>query len=171
MKNRSRTKRWVVSLWDTNPWSNFRDPHWELICRKKWHPGTSEISMPAEVAAEPYFMCDMALKLYWQFYLLMEKPLGRYYQVRSPYYQMSQCNQKTPISVSSRWLVRSEKAQKEYTSTLIRPTTSVHLFKPVSTDLTIIFSFNQPSRKIWSARLVNVIKHLPHKVLLLEHHH
>ena len=40
---------------------------------------------------------NMALKLPRYFYLLMEKPLGRYFQVRSPYYQMAKCNQKTPI--------------------------------------------------------------------------
>ena len=24
-----------MSSWDNNPWSNFFNPHWELICRKK----------------------------------------------------------------------------------------------------------------------------------------
>ena len=45
---------------------------------------------------------NMALKLSRYFYLLLEKPLGRYFQVGSPYYQALQCNQKTPIPVSSR---------------------------------------------------------------------
>ena len=80
---------------------------------------------------------NMALKLPRYFYLLMEKPLGRYFQIRSPYYQPAQCNQKTLIPVSSRRQVRSEKAKKGYASTLITATTSVHLPKPVSTDLTI----------------------------------
>ena len=80
---------------------------------------------------------NMALKLPRYFYLLMEKPLGRYFQVRSPYYQAAQCNQKTLIPVSSRRQVRSEKAKKGQASTLITATTSVHLPKPVSTDLTI----------------------------------
>ena len=40
---------------------------------------------------------NMALKVPQYFYLLMEKPLGRYFQVRSPYYQMAKCSQKTPI--------------------------------------------------------------------------
>ena len=80
---------------------------------------------------------NMALKLPRYFYLLMEKPLGRYFQVRSPYYQAAQCNQKTLIPVSSRRQVRSEKAKKGLASTLITATTSVHLPKPVSTDLTI----------------------------------
>ena len=55
---------------------------------------------------------NMALKLPRYFYLLMEKPLGRYFQVRSSYYQAAQCNQKTPIPVFSRLQVRSEKAKK-----------------------------------------------------------
>ena len=54
--------------------------------------------------ALPY--ANIALKLPRYFYLLVEKPLGRYFQVRSPYYQVAQCNQKTPIPVCSRWQVR-----------------------------------------------------------------
>ena len=50
---------------------------------------------------------------------------------------MAHCNQKTPISVSSRWKVRSEKSKKEQASTLITATASVNLLKPVSNDLTI----------------------------------
>ena len=33
-----------MSSWDTNPWSNFCDSHWELICCNKWHSGTLEIT-------------------------------------------------------------------------------------------------------------------------------
>ena len=61
-------------------------------------------------------MRDMALKLPQYFYLLMGKPLDHYLQVRLPYYQSTQCSQTTPIPVSSRWQVRSEKAKKEYAS-------------------------------------------------------
>ena len=55
---------------------------------------------------------NMALKLPQYFYLLMEKPLGCYFHVWSPYYQAAQVNQKTNIPVSSRGQVRSEKAKK-----------------------------------------------------------
>ena len=48
------------------------------------------------------FLCDMGLKLPQYFYLLVEKPLSCYFQVQSPYYQMAQCNRKTPIPVCSR---------------------------------------------------------------------
>ena len=44
-----------MSSWDTNPWSNFCDPHWELICPTKWHPGTSAISTPPEIAVGMHF--------------------------------------------------------------------------------------------------------------------
>ena len=45
---------------------------------------------------------NMALTLPQYFYLLMEKPLGHYFQLQSPYCQAEHCNQKTPIPVSSR---------------------------------------------------------------------
>ena len=45
---------------------------------------------------------NMALKLSGYFYLLMEKPLGCYFGLLSPYYQTAQCNQKTLIPISSR---------------------------------------------------------------------
>ena len=45
---------------------------------------------------------NIALKLTQNFYLLMEKSLGRYFQDWSPYYLVAQCNQKTAIPVSSR---------------------------------------------------------------------
>ena len=35
----------------------------------------------------------------------------------------------------------------------------------------IRFSFNQPNKKRWGARLVHIIKYLPHEVFLLWHHH
>ena len=44
-------------------------------------------------------MRDMGLKLPWYYNSLLEKPLGHYFQVRSPYYLAAQCNQKTTIHV------------------------------------------------------------------------
>ena len=37
VKNRLKTEGYAVSSWDTNPWSNFCDPHWKLISHDKWH--------------------------------------------------------------------------------------------------------------------------------------
>ena len=106
---------------------------------------------------------NMALKLPWYLYLLMEKPLGRYFQVWSPYYQAAQCKQKTPILVSSRWQVRFEKVKKGWASTLITATTSIHLLKPVSTDLTIKPNslLTNPIRKdgVWSWSNIYPIRH------------
>ena len=36
-------------------WSNFCDPHWELICRNKWQPGISTISTPLEITIGTHF--------------------------------------------------------------------------------------------------------------------
>ena len=80
---------------------------------------------------------NMTPKPLQYFYFLIEKPLGRFFQVWSPYYLVAQCNQKTPIFVSSRWQVGSEKAKKGGTSILITATASVHVPQPVSADLTI----------------------------------
>ena len=55
---------------------------------------------------------NMAPKLPGYFYVLMEKPFGHYFQGWSPYYQVAQCNQKTPIPISSQ--VRSENKIKIY---------------------------------------------------------
>ena len=55
-----------------------------------------------------------ALKLPWYFYLLMEKPFGCYFQFLSPYYQAAQCNQKTPIPVSSRCTSGLRKSKDKY---------------------------------------------------------
>ena len=55
---------------------------------------------------------NMALKLPRYFYLLMEKPLGRKYQVRSLYYKAAQCNQ-TTLYLS--FFLRSDKEKKAST--------------------------------------------------------
>ena len=49
----------------------------------------------------------------------------------------TQCNQKKPIPVSSRWQLKYKKDKKGSASTLITATTGTHLPKPVSTDLKI----------------------------------
>ena len=90
-----------MSSWDTNPWSNFCGPHWELICRNEWHPGTSEIFTSTSNCRDALPCANMALNVPQYFNLLMEKPLGRYFQVWSSYYQPAQCNQKTPIPTVS----------------------------------------------------------------------
>ena len=117
-------------------------------------------------------MFGMALKLPRYFYLLMEKPLGCYF-LWTPYYKAALCNQKVPIPISLRWQVRSEKATNEPKANtnhsyhqLSSPWASLHW-----SNYKIRFSFNQLSRKRWGVRLVDVTKHLPHRVFESWHHH
>ena len=98
VKNRLKTERWAVSSWGTNPWSNSCDPHWELVCCNKWHSVTLKISTPPEIAVGTHFH----VRLSCYFYLVIEKCLGCYFQILSPYYQAVQCNKKTSIPVSWR---------------------------------------------------------------------
>ena len=51
-----------MSSCNTNPWSNFCDPHWEIICQNKWHPGTSEISKQPEIAVGTHFHAQHGTK-------------------------------------------------------------------------------------------------------------
>ena len=62
VKNRLKTERWAVSSWDTNPWCNFCDNHWELICCNWRDRGTSEISAPLEIALETHFHAQHGTK-------------------------------------------------------------------------------------------------------------
>ena len=57
-------------------------------------------------------MRKIALQLPWYFYLLMEKPLGCYFQVWYLCYLAALCSQEIPTPVSSTWQVRSEKKDK-----------------------------------------------------------
>ena len=109
---------------------------------------------------------NMALILPWYFYLLMEKPPGCYFQVQSPYYLATKCNQKTPIPVYSGWQVRSEKAKKGQASTLATAITSIHLPKPVLTDLIIkpdsvlTNPVGQDGVRSWSMQNIYLIRHI-----------
>ena len=47
--------KYAESSWDTNSWISFFDLHWDFIHRKKWHPGTSEISTPPKIIVGTHF--------------------------------------------------------------------------------------------------------------------
>ena len=116
---------WVKKEVDCNslntiPWNNFCDFD-STFCKRR-HPVTSGTFTPSEIAIGTHFwkylkghtsMHEMTLEPPQYFYLLIEKPYASYFQVQSPYYQMAQCNQKTTISVSSRWQLKSENPKKE----------------------------------------------------------
>lgn len=80
----------------------------------------------------------MALKLPSCFYPLIEKALS-FFKICPPYCQVAWCNQKTPITVSQSLQVRCEKAKKEQVSTLATTYTKVHLPKPISVFLLVIW--------------------------------
>ena len=69
-----------------NPWSNFCDPCWELICCDKWYLRTSGISTPLEKAERCTSMCEYGTKTTLAFLP------GCYFKVQSPYYLAAQCN-------------------------------------------------------------------------------
>ena len=105
---------------------------------RKIHKHFQQILLFQIYLNEPYFRSNA-----FQYYLLMEKPLGRYFQVQSPYYQATQRNQKTPISASSRWQVKSEKAKTGWAQTLITATTNVYCQASLNwSNNKIRFSFN-----------------------------
>ena len=79
VKNRSKTERLVVISWETNPWFNYCDPNWELICCSKWHSGTSQVSTPPELAIGTHFHVQHITKTTQYLYMKMEKPLGKYF--------------------------------------------------------------------------------------------
>ena len=126
-----------MSSWDTNPGSNFCDPRGGFICQNKWHPATSEIVMPMEIAVGTHFHVRDGTKATPMFLPADREAFGRYFWVQSLYYQAAQCNQKTPIAISSWWQVRSEKGKKGEASTLTTAPSSIHLPKSVSIDQTI----------------------------------
>ena len=157
-----------MSSWDNNRWTNFCDAKWKLICRNKWHPRTSEISTPLEVAVGAHFHVRHGTTNTRVFL-----PIGCYFQLRSPYSEVAQCNQKTTIPTSSRRPVTFEKAKEEWASRLIIATTSIQPPKSVSTDLTLKSDsiLTSPIGKSCGARLIDAIKDLSLKVFLLWHHH
>ena len=115
--------------WDSNPWSNFCDPDWELICHKKLYPDLLTIKQysAARKRSQNY---SHIFKVTGQVRESQKKRINintnhNYYQRSSPWPRLNWSNYK------------------------------------------IRLSFNQLNRKRWSARLVCVVKHLPHKVFSL----
>ena len=142
--------------------------NWKLISRNKWHPRTTEISTPLEVAVGAHFHARHGTTNIRVFL-----PIGRYFQLQSPYSEVAQCNQQAPIPISPRRPVTFEKAKKEWTSRLIIATTRIQPPKLVSTDLTLKSDsiLTSPIGKICGPRLIDAIKDLSLRVFLLWHHH
>ena len=126
-----------MSSWDTNPWSNFCDPHWELICHNKWHPGTSEISTKPEIAVGMHFHVQTWHENYpsiftcwWRNLLVATSKFGLL-TIRQP---------SAPENTYSHILKVTGQVwegQKRASINTIATTTSINLPKPVSTNLTM----------------------------------
>ena len=122
-RSRSRTRKWnqLSQFWRISTkviyrkdlsWPHF---HWPLATHlsEQMKPrDLRNIHTTVNSCRDALPRANMALKLPWYFYLLMENLLGRYLQVQSLCYQALRCNQKAPIPVSSRWQVMSGWAKK-----------------------------------------------------------
>ena len=162
-----------MSSWDTNPWSNFFDPHWELICRNKWHPGTSEISTPPEIAVGTHFHARHGTKTIPVF--LPADGEASWSLLPSSVSLLSGSTVQ-PENTYSHILRVAGQVWESQKRISINTNHSYHQHSSPSASLNwsnnrIRFSFNQPIRKRWGVRLVDVIKHLLYKALLLWHHH
>ena len=119
----------------------FCDTHWDLICCNKWHLGTSEISTPQKIAAGSRFHVWHGTKTTEVFLPADEE--ASWFLLPSL------------VSLLSAGTVQQENAYScLYSKWQVRSEKA-----------------NQPNRKRWGARLVDVVKHLPHNVFLLWHHH
>ena len=123
---------------------------------------------------DPLPCANLALKLPQYFYLLMQKPLGRYFQVRSPYYQARHFDQKNIYFYILKVTGHGCESQKRIS--IITNYSYHHQGSFPSASLNgsnnkIRFSFNQANRKTSGVRLVEKTKHQDHKVFLLWYHH
>ena len=173
VKNRSKSERQAASLWETNPWSNFCDPYWELICHKKMTPGYL-----GNIWTTGNRDRDTPPWATWQWnYLVFSPADGEASWLVLPSLvsllsgNRKQCNQKTPISVSSRWQVKLEKAKMGKDQYWLQLPSAFVSLSQSQLIWCFRFIFNQLNRKRWGARLANVIKYLAHKALSLWHHY
>ena len=147
---------------------NFCDPNWELIFRNKWHWGTLEMSTPPEIAVGTHFHVGHGTKTILLFlpadgeasWLLLPSSIfllsGGTVQPKNTY----SCILKVTVQV---W-----NSQKRISINTYHSYHQRSLPKLVLTNLTIKSDLvNQPSRKKWGVKLVDVIKHLPQKVFFI----
>ena len=152
-----------MSSWDTNPWSNFCDPHWKLICHNKWHPGTSEISTPPDICTKPTQVFlptdgEASWSLLPSSVSLLSggtvQPENTYPCILKVTGQIWENQERIRINTNHNYHQRSSVlASLKWSDNKVRS------------------SFNQPNRKKWGGRLVSVVKHLTPKVFLLWHYH
>ena len=159
-----------MSLWDTDPWSSFSDPRWELICRNKWHPGTSEISTTPEMAVGTLLHARNGTKTILVFLLADGEAswslLPSSVSLLSGGTVESENTYSCILKVTSQVWESLKKDKQQHWSQL-----PPAFPKPVSTDLTKSDSvLTNPVGKD-GVRLVDIIKYLPRKVFYLWYHH
>ena len=157
-----------MSSWDTTPWNNS-----VTLTENSWHTWISEISTPLKIAVETHFHVQHGLKtipvslrndgkasrllLRSSVSLLLGgtvKPRNTYSCILKVTGQVRERQKRVSINTNHSYYQRSSPlASLNWSNNKTR------------------FSLNQPNRKRWSPRLDNVIKHLPHRVFLLWHHH
>ena len=158
-----------MSSRDTNPCCNFYGPHWKLICHNKWHPRTLEISTPLKIAPGTHFPAEHGTNTILVFlptdgeasWLLLQssvsllsgstvEPEKNYSYILKVISQVWKSQNRISINTNHSYHQRaSSEASFNWSNNKIR------------------FSFKQPNRKRWAARLVDVIKHLTLMVFLL----
>ena len=99
---RQKSERYAVSSRHTNSWTNFCNPHLELICCSKGHLGTLEISTLPNIAAGTHFHSQNGTKPTTVFSPADRVAPWSLLQSLVSFYQVVQCNHKTPFLVSSR---------------------------------------------------------------------
>ena len=142
-------------------------------CHNKWHPETSEISKPLEIAILTHFHGWHSIKT-------------------TPVFLPTNGEASWLLTSSLVFLLSSGTVQPENTySCILKMTGQVWEYqKRISINTNhshhkcsspeasvnwsnnkIRFSFNQPNRKRWGARLVDLVKYLPQNAFLLWYHH
>ena len=161
-----------MSSWDTNPWNHFCDPHSELISHNKWHPGTSEISTPPEIAVGTHFHVRHGTKTIPIF--LPADREASWSQIPSSVFLLSGGRVQPESTYLCILKVTGQvwEGQKKI-SINTNHSHHQHSFPYASLNWSnnkVRFCLNQPNRKRWGAKLVDV-KHLTHKAFLLWYHH
>ena len=111
-------------------------------------------------------MYNMVLKLWWYFYLVMEKTLGRLLLPNSV--SLLSCGTWQPESTDSSIHKMTGQFWERQKRISINTNHSYYQcslpwVSPSWSNDKIRFNFNQPHRRRWGVRLVDVIKHLLHK--------
>ena len=91
VKKGAKIRKVGCELWDIDPWSNFCDPHWELICRNKWQLATSGISISPEIAVGTHFYARHGTKTTPVLLPTDGKAFWLLLLSRSPYCQATEC--------------------------------------------------------------------------------